>query len=77
MKNKEVLHGLDINEESYCFFTLKHYKQNWPNNPTVRSINPAKNGIKRISKVILDKINYLIKKILWPLFMVEVQLPQG
>ena len=27
------------------------------NNPTVRLINPAKNYIERISKVILDKIN--------------------
>ena len=39
------------------FFTLKDHKENFQNNPTVRLINPAKNEIGRISKVILDKIN--------------------
>ena len=43
--------------ESNCFFTLKHHKENFQNNPTIRLINPAKNEIGRISKVILDKIN--------------------
>ena len=57
LKNKEALHRLNINKESNCFFTLKDYKENFPNNPTVRLINPAKNEIGRISKVILDKIN--------------------
>ena len=64
MKNKEALHQPDINEESYCFFTLKNHKENFQNNPTVRLINPAKNDIGRISKVILDKINSsLIKQL--------------
>ena len=57
LKNKEALHRLDINEESNCFFTLKDHQENFQNNPTVRLINPAKNEIVRISKVILDKIN--------------------
>ena len=57
LKNKEALHRLDINEESNCFFTLKDHKENFQNNPTVRLINPAKNKIGRLSKVILDKIN--------------------
>ena len=64
MKNKEVLHRLDINEESNCFFTLKDHKKNFQNNPAVRLINPAKNDIGRISKVVLDKINSsLIKQL--------------
>ena len=64
MRNKEELHQLDINEESNCFFTLKDHKENFQNNPTVRLINPAKNDIGRISKVILDKINSsLIKQL--------------
>ena len=64
LKNKEALHRLDINEESNCFFTLKDHKENFQNNPTVRLINPAKNDIGRISKVILDKINSsLIKQL--------------
>ena len=64
MKNKEALHRLDINKESICFFILKDHKENFQNNPTVRLINPAKNDIGRISKVILDKINSsLIKQL--------------
>ena len=64
VKNKEVLYRLDINEESNCFFTLKDHKENFHNNPTVRLINPAKNEIGRIRKVILDTINSsLIKQI--------------
>ena len=57
LKSKEVLYRLDINEVSNCFFTLKDHKENFQNNPTVRLINPAKNKIERLSKVILDKIN--------------------
>ena len=64
LKNKEVLYRLDINEESNCFFTLKDHKENFQNNPTVRLINPAKNYIGRISKIILDKISSsLIKQL--------------
>ena len=64
MKNKETLHRLYINEESDCFFTLNDHKGNFQNQPTVRLINPAKNEIGRISKVILDKINSsLIKRL--------------
>ena len=64
LKNKEALHRLDINEESNCFSTLKGYKEKFQNNPTVGLINPAKNDIGRISKVILDKINSsLIKEL--------------
>ena len=64
LKNKEALHRIDINEESNCFFTLKDHKENFQNNPTVRLINPAKNYIGRISKIILDKISSsLIKQL--------------
>ena len=64
MKIKEALHRLNINEESNCFFTLKDHKENFQNNLTVRLINPAKNKIRRISKVILDEINSgLIKQL--------------
>ena len=64
MKIKEALHRLNINEESNCFFTLKDHKENFQNNLTVRLINPAKNKIRRISKVILDEIDSgLIKQL--------------
>ena len=42
--------------------TLKDHKDNFENNPKTRLINPAKNEIGRISKVILDKINKLLKQ---------------
>ena len=29
LKNKDALHRLDINEEIYCFFTLKDHKENF------------------------------------------------
>ena len=65
MKNKEALHGLDINEESFFFFfILKDHEEYFQNNPTVRLINPAKNQIGRIRKVILGKVNSsLIKQL--------------
>ena len=41
--------------------TMKDHKGNFGNEPSVRLINPAKNQIGCISKVILDKINVGIK----------------
>ena len=39
------------------FITLKDHKDNFQNNQISRLLNPAKNEIGRISKVILDIIN--------------------
>ena len=52
---------LYINGDSNCFIKLKDHKENYGNRPSVRLINPVKNQIGRISKVILDKINAAIK----------------
>ena len=38
LKNKEALNRLDIGEESNFRFTLRHHKENFRNNPTVRVI---------------------------------------
>ena len=62
LKNKEVIKRMEINTEANCFITLKDHKENFANNPTVRLINPAKNELGRISKVILDKINKSIRE---------------
>ena len=43
-------------------YHLKDYEENFANNPKTRLINPAKNEIGRISKVILDKINHSLKE---------------
>ena len=62
LKGIEILNCIEINEENNCFFTLKDHKDNFANNPQVRLINPAKNELGRISKVILDKINLAIRE---------------
>ena len=57
LKDKEVLHRMDINSESNCFITLKDHKENFQNNPSVRLINPAKNELGRFSKFIIQAVN--------------------
>ena len=61
LKNK-ILNRVEINGENNCFFTLKDYKDNFANNPQVRLINPVKNELGRISKLLLDKINLAIRE---------------
>ena len=63
-KNAGVLDRMEKNNTSCCFITLKDHKQNFTNNPTTRLINPAKNQIGRISKVVLDNINCKLKELL-------------
>ena len=47
----------DTNGENNCFVTLKDHKDNFVNNPTTRLINPAKNELGRISKIVLENAN--------------------
>ena len=61
-KKAGILDRMDQSGSSNCFITLKDHKENFQNNPTTRLINPAKNEIGRISKVILDKINNELKQ---------------
>ena len=61
-KKAKVLDRMDKNGSNSCFITLKDHKDNFQNNPTTHLINPAKNEIGRISKVILDKINGSLKQ---------------
>ena len=48
---------MKTNEEGSSFITIKDHKENFDKHPTGRLINPAKNELGRISKLILDKIN--------------------
>ena len=57
LHNNKVLKRMQGNGENNCFISLKDHKENFQNNPTVRLINPAKNELGKISKVILDSIN--------------------
>ena len=61
LKDQPVLSRMNINGQNNCFVTLKDHKENFNNNPTTRLINPAKNELGRISKVILQKINKNIR----------------
>ena len=54
---------MQANGENNCFISLKDHKENLQNNPTVRLINPAKNKLGKISKVIFDKINKNIENL--------------
>ena len=54
---KNILDRIQVNGKEECFVTLKDHKQNLENNPTAILINPVKNEIGRISKVILENIN--------------------
>ena len=44
-------------QESEAYITVKDHQKGFPNNPSIRLINPSKSDIGRISKKILDKIN--------------------
>ena len=57
-----VLNHVEINGENNCFITLKDHKDNFANNPPVRLIDPAKNHLRGISRVTLDKINLAIRE---------------
>ena len=57
MSDHPIAERMTINAENNCFVTLKDHKENFLNNPTTRLINPAKNELGRISKVIIENIN--------------------
>ena len=57
LRNNKVLKRMQTNRENNCFISLKDHKEKFQNNPTVRLINPAKNELGKISKVILYRIN--------------------
>ena len=58
LANKKNIHDrIQVNSKEECFITLKDHKPNFENNAMARLINPAKNEIGRINKVILENIN--------------------
>ena len=57
LQDSYIIKRMEINSENNCFFTLKDHKPNFNNNPTTRLINPAKNELGRLSKVILQNLN--------------------
>ena len=57
MRDKEVIKQMETNKEGNSFITVKDYQGNFDNRLSDQLINPAKNELSRISKLILDKIN--------------------
>ena len=57
MRDKEVIKRMETNEEGNSFITTRDHKENFDNHHTIRLINHAKNGLGRLSKLTLDKIN--------------------
>ena len=68
MNKKNILHRMQVNGNGECFATLKDHKASFKDNARTRLINPTKNKIARISKVILQNINKQLRN--------KLQLPQ-
>ena len=68
MNKKNILHRMQVNGKGECFATLKDHKASFKDNARTRLINPTKNKIARISKVILQNIKKQLRN--------KLQLPQ-
>ena len=59
---RDIAASLSLDDRIECmskkdaFITLKDHKDNFPNNPTCRLINPSKSEIGHISKALLEKV---------------------
>ena len=62
MRDKEVIKNMETNEEGNSFIAIKDHRENFDKHTTARLINPAKNELGRIIKLILDKINKKISQ---------------
>lgn len=60
--NLQLADRINSIAKNEAFITLKDHKPNFNNKPCCRLINPAKSQIGKISKQILEKINYSIKQ---------------
>ena len=56
-KRLEIDDRMEKMYENECYITVKDHKENFPEKPTFRLINPAKSDIAKISKQYLDQIN--------------------
>ena len=50
--------------ESEAYITIKDHKENFPEKPNFRLINPSKSDMGKVSKCILDQINQNISQTL-------------
>ena len=67
-EHQKIAKKLDIDDrlfrtsEQECFIKLKDHKSNFRENPKVRTLNPAKPELGKVSKQILDKKIEIIRK---------------
>ena len=60
---KKIVEKLSIDnrvkkmQENEAFITIKDHKEGFPHRVSCRLLNPSKTNIRKISKVLLDKIN--------------------
>ena len=62
VRDKEIMKRMETNEENNRFITTKIHKENFDNHSAVRLIHPAEKELRRISKLIFDKINKKISQ---------------
>ena len=61
-EKKKITNKINVNGKNECFITLKDHKQNFEKKLPTRLINPAKNEIGRISKVVIENVNSILRK---------------
>ena len=57
MENKPALNRMFNNGKNHFFIILKDHKPHFVNKPRTRLLNPTKNELGRINKVLLEKID--------------------
>ena len=55
----ERIYSLNMKE---CFITVKDHKDNYENNTKCRLLNPSKSELGKVSKIILSKIVWVLRK---------------
>ena len=53
---------IDCLSEANAFITIKDHKSSFPSRPEYRLLNPSKSNIGAISKRILDRVNFEVRK---------------
>ena len=62
MKDLKLQERIEQHNQHQSFITLKDLKNNSQNNPTSRSINPAKSKIGIVSKLYIEEINKNVRR---------------
>ena len=67
-EDKGIAENLELDDRIYAFserdafITIKDHKENFPNNPKARLINPAKSELGKVAKKILSRVVTSLRK---------------